>query len=394
MFKENAEEKKTSFIHALSKYFTYGLFMLALATGIYWKIYNPANILNSITSILIVACPCALLLSATFTNGNILRYLGRHQFYAKNSNAVERIADADTIVFDKTGTITYQQEAKLIYQGDLLNEYEQSCVRSITSQSNHPLSKAISNSLISTQPIKIKRFEEIKGKGVSGIIDGQIIKLGSAQFVGENHPEHTSNGSEVYVSFNGNIKGYFLIKNKYREGLPELIKDLRKKYALYIVSGDNENEKKNLQTIFGHQTPMLFDQKPEDKLSFIRTLQGEGKKVIMLGDGLNDAGALKQSNVGIAVTDDMNNFSPACDAILNGTSFSKLSDFLSYCKDDKKVIIGSFIISILYNIVGLYFAVQGDLSPVVAAILMPISSVSIVLFTSISTWVYSLKLKK
>jgi Cu+-exporting ATPase len=164
-------------------------------------------------------------------------------------------------------------------------------------------------------------------------------------------------------------------------------------HKVYIVSGDNESDKENLQKIFGRDTTMLFNQKPEDKLEFIRSLQSQNKKVIMLGDGLNDAGALKQSDVGIAITDDMNNFSPACDAILNGSNFNKLSEIIQYCKDDKKVIIGSFIISIIYNIVGLYFAVQGDLSPVIAAILMPISSISIVLFTSISAWVFSLKLK-
>ncbi|MFO0356194.1 MAG: heavy metal translocating P-type ATPase [Sphingobacteriaceae bacterium] len=393
VFKEDVEEKKTSFIHGLSKYFTYVLFSIAIITGIYWKINNPSNVLNSITAILIVACPCALLLSATFTNGNILRYLGRSKFYAKNANAVERIADADTIVFDKTGTITYQQEAKLIYQGDLLTETEQSYIKSLASQSNHPLSKAIVASLQTFKPLKITDYSELKGKGISGKINGVEIKLGSANYVGTLADKEQADGSLVYVSINEQIKGCFIIKNKYRSGLTSLIPRLQKMHKVYIVSGDNESDKENLQKIFGRDTTMLFNQKPEDKLEFIRSLQSQNKKVIMLGDGLNDAGALKQSDVGIAITDDMNNFSPACDAILNGSNFNKLSEIIQYCKDDKKVIIGSFIISIIYNIVGLYFAVQGDLSPVIAAILMPISSISIVLFTSISAWVFSLKLK-
>lgn len=393
VFKEDIEEKKTSFIHGLSKYFTYVLFSIAIITGIYWQINNPANVLNSITAILIVACPCALLLSATFTNGNILRYLGRYKFYAKNANAVERIADADTIVFDKTGTITYQQEAKLIYQGDLLTETEQAYVRSLASQSNHPLSKAIVSSLQTSKPNKISDYQEIKGKGIFGKINGVEVKLGSANYLGTANFNEQADGSLVYVSINGVIKGCFIIKNKYRSGLYDLIPKLKTTHSIYIVSGDNENDRENLEHIFGKSTTMLFDQKPEDKLQFIRSLQSQNKKVIMLGDGLNDAGALKQSDVGIAITDDMNNFSPACDAILNGSNFNKLREIIQYCKDDKKVIIGSFIISIIYNIVGLYFAVQGDLSPVIAAILMPISSISIVLFTSISAWAYSLKLK-
>ncbi len=395
VFKEEPEEKKTSFIHALSKYFTYVLFSIAAINGIYWYFENPQTILNSITSILIVACPCALLLSATFTNGNILRYLGRYKFYAKNANTVERMADADTIVFDKTGTITYQHEAKVHFKGSVLNEAEQIAIKSLVAQSNHPLSKAIANTLNHLPARKTETFSEEKGKGISGSMDGLVVKIGSANYLNIQEAESMENGSMVYVTINGKEKGCFLIKNKYREGLIQLVNRLKNKgYSIFILSGDNESEKESLQSIFGSDTEMHFHKKPEDKLGFIKNLQKAGKKVIMVGDGLNDAGALKQSDVGIAVTDDMNNFSPACDAILNGSQFVLLDKLIAYSKDDKKVIIGSFVLSILYNIVGLFFAVQGLLAPVIAAILMPISSISIVLFTSISAWAFSLKLNQ
>jgi Cu+-exporting ATPase len=110
---------------------------------------------------------------------------------------------------------------------------------------------------------------------------------------------------------------------------------------------------------------------------------------MMIGDGLNDAIALQQSDVGIAVSDDTNNFSPACDAILDGSSFTKLSDFLQVAKAGKNIILGTFILSLFYNLSGLFFAVQGILSPVIAAILMPASSISIVLIATVSTTLYA-----
>lgn len=393
VFKENQEEKKESFIHSVSRYFTLALFSVAAAAVIYWSVYDSSKVWNALTAVLIVACPCALLLSATFTNGSLIRLLGKLNLYVKNANVIERISEADTVVFDKTGTITRQQEAQIIYNGPDLTEAEQQLVRSLANQSNHPLSKSIVSFLPFSKTLSVKNFKEEKGKGVSGVVNGVEIKLGSAGFMNLGKAIHSDDGSNVYVMINGEINGCFVIKNVYREGLIEVADSLRQNYKLAIISGDNDNEKAKLEAIFGKETHMLFNQKPEDKLEFIKSLQQQGHKTIMIGDGLNDAGALKQSDVGIAITDNINNFSPACDAILSGEKFKWLNGLINYCKKEKQIIYGSFIISILYNIVGLFFAVQGTLEPVIAAILMPASSISIVLFTTGMSSFYYLKLK-
>ena len=379
---KNKGEKSVSFIHQVSKYFTYVLFTIGFVSAMYWQVNDPFKTWNALTSVLIVACPCALLLSATFTNGNMLRMLQKFGFYAKNADVIERIAEANTIVFDKTGTITKQKGEEISYNGSELSFEEKQIIRSLAAQSNHPLSKAIVSFIPFSKKWPVKSYHESKGLGSSGLINSLEVKLGSAQYIIGTRNELLSGGSKVYVSINSDVLGYFIIRNTYREGLEKIIYQLQSKFKLALISGDNDAERINLSKLFSSGSDLRFEQKPQDKLDYIKQLQHYGKRVIMMGDGLNDAGALMQSNVGIVITDDINNFSPASDAILDGKSFSKLNAILAYCKDQKTIIYGSFIISILYNIIGLYFAVQGTLQPVIAAILMPVSSISIVLFTT------------
>jgi Cu+-exporting ATPase len=185
----------------------------------------------------------------------------------------------------------------------------------------------------------------------------------------------------VHVSFNGQVLGRFQFKNHYRRSIGPLAEQLKANHKLSVISGDNHSERKNLQELLGRDTAILFHQKPEDKLHFIQELQRSGNKVMMIGDGLNDAGALKQSNVGIAVAEQTNNFTPASDAIIEAKQLPKLDRFISLCRANKNIVIASFVLSIVYNIIGLSFAVRGTLSPLIAAVLMPSSSLSIVLIT-------------
>jgi Cu+-exporting ATPase len=130
---------------------------------------------------------------------------------------------------------------------------------------------------------------------------------------------------------------------------------------------------------------MFFKQTPENKLKYIKALQNEGENVMMIGDGLNDAGALKQSDIGISISEDVSNFSPACDGILNSEEFQSLPNIIKFSKDSFKIIIFSFAASFVYNLLALGIAVEGLLQPIVAAILMPVSSISVVVFCVVST---------
>jgi Cu+-exporting ATPase len=149
-----------------------------------------------------------------------------------------------------------------------------------------------------------------------------------------------------------------------------------------LVSGDVSEGQEGISDFFEINEPVCFSQSPEDKLLFIQKLQKKGNKVLMLGDGLNDAGALKQSEVGIALTEDSTAFTPASDAILEASAFQQLPQMLKFCRNTLQTIYFSFGLSLAYNITGLYFAIQGNMSPLFAAVLMPISSITIIAFTT------------
>jgi Cu+-exporting ATPase len=386
IFTTNKNVEK-SFIHPWSRYFTAALFTIAFSAIIYWWIVNPANILPALTSVLIIACPCSLLLTTTFTFGNMLRLFGKAKLYLKNASVIESLEKIDTIIFDKTGTITHNHLAKVNYEGQTLSVDELQLIKAITHQSSHPLSKIISSSIAPSKQNQhqIESFIEYTGKGIEANVNNQYIRMGSAKFVSEGTLAEISKdtGTHVHVRINDQLVGKFGIHNHYRDGIKDAVQKLQKlHYQMFVLSGDNSTETQNLKSIFGENVEIKFQQNPQDKLDFVKKLQDAGKRVLMVGDGLNDAGALMQSNVGIAVSDNTTQFSPACDAIISGEKVQKLPEFLQFAKSGKKIVTAIFILSIIYNIIGLSFAVQATLSPMIAAILMPISSISIVLLAT------------
>jgi Cu+-exporting ATPase len=378
-FQPATTTQNNSFVHLLSRYFTYIVLTIALVSALFWQWNDPSRIWSAVTSIFIIACPCALFLSNTFTNGNILRILSRNKFYLRNAQTIEDVAGITHIVFDKTGTLTTTLEQDISYEGVSLTNSEKAWVAALAACSNHPLSKALVNFLGTQRDISIDGFKEFTGFGILGNSGKTLIKLGSWQFVTVDDTRQM--GTTIFVSIDNKVMGFFRFRNHYRDAISGLVKELKNDYKLSVLSGDNNTEQETLTRLFGNNSRLLFNQGPEDKLEFIKQLQQEGEKVMMVGDGLNDAGALKQSNIGIAITEYTNNFTPSSDAIMEAKQLPRLTLFIRLCKLNKKIVIVSFILSILYNIIGLFFAVQGTLSPLIAAILMPSSSLCILLLT-------------
>jgi len=381
-FTRKQDNRMQTFNERVSKYFTIVLLAIAIGSLLAWLPFDYRRGLAAFTAVLIVACPCALALSTPFTMSAALSIFDKNLFYLKNTRVVEQMAAIDTIVMDKTGTITTGDGNTIKMQAELTND-EKQLIYSTCINSTHPLSRMICRYLGEMPKLPVNEYAEIAGKGIVAKVNGHHVLIGSGQLAFGYFTE-TPDVTMAHVVIDGKYIGYFSVTHNYRAGMDE-IAGLDNDYHLFLLSGDNDHEKNNLLRFFPYPNHMRFNQTPQNKLDFIATLQQQDKKVMMIGDGLNDSGALKQSDLGIAVTDNVNNFSPGCDAILDGRSFKKLPAFLRFSKDAVKVIHISFIISLTYNIIGLSYAVSGRLSPLIAAVLMPISTITIISFTTLAT---------
>ncbi|CAM1368287.1 ATPase [Tenacibaculum soleae] len=391
VFKKDKNSSFKTLTDQISQHFTIIILLIAFIAASFWMYHDATKALNVFTAVLIIACPCAIALAAPFTLGNMLRILGKKKFYLKNATVIEQLAAIDSVIFDKTGTLTTSKENKIVYDGEELSSEEKSLLKSGLRGSNHPLSRMLYSSL-DEKMSTVTNFNEYTGKGIEVVLKNTILRVGSSSFVKNTDEQHNLDTS-VHVSINKQYKGKYVFKNAYRNGVKTLFSELNSDYKLAVVSGDNEGEKKYLEKILPQKTSFLFNQKPADKLVYVEKLQKKGENVMMIGDGLNDAGALAQSNVGVSLSENINVFSPACDAILDASKFNQIANYIKASKKAIQIIKYSFIVSLCYNLIGLYFATTGQLKPVIAAILMPLSSISIVVFTTIATNLLGNKIK-
>ncbi len=375
------DNEKNSFVHKLARNFTWVVLAIAATSAIYWSQNDVSKIWPAVTAVLIIACPCGLLLTATFTNGYLIRILGRNGLFLRNAHVIEPFGKLNHIVFDKTGTLTSSNTISAKYKGVELTSEEKNWITSLTTPTTHALSKPVRALLASDSTYPVKQFKEHPGLGVEGIVVGHKIVIGTLSFMNKTNIDPSVNGTALFVEIDGVEKGYFVLQQSLRVGVKEMLGDLKNTIPVSLLSGDEPYQEKYFKDILGEKVEIRFQQKPEDKLNYIKELQEKGMTVGMTGDGLNDAGALRQSDVGICIAEDTNNFTPAADAILEGKKLNNLQKLIRLCAKGKTIIKICFGFSVIYNVVGLFFAVQGLLSPLMAAILMPSSTLTIVLLT-------------
>jgi P-type Cu+ transporter len=382
-FQKPNESVYKKIIDRAARRFTWIVLVLAIGTGVFWYYYEPSQMWLVLTSVLMVACPCALALATPFTYGNMLRVFGRYGFYLKNADVIERMATINALVFDKTGTVTHGA-SNVIFKG-ILSPQEQGWIKLLVSTSTHPLSNLVAQHITQKSDAVVTELKEFPGKGIQAVVSGKNIRIGSAAFTG------TASGGEatarVFVAVDGLARGYYEIETSIRPAAKGLVTRLGSMVKA-LVSGDQSVEAARMRAVFSEPVQLLFNQSPHDKLNFVSNLQKQNYKVMMIGDGLNDSGALQQSDVGVAVADDTGVFTPASDGILAGHMLGRLDSFIRLAKKSTVILKTGFIISFCYNAIALSVAMSGFLTPLIAAILMPISSVSVVGFTSLAVnWV-------
>ena len=366
----------------LSTYFLIGVIIVASVSAVLWAFIDMNRIVGTIVSILIVACPCALALSRPFTFGNTMRKLGRNGLYLQNTEIIEDINVVTDIVFDKTGTLTKGSQEKVLFDGEDLSDENWISLLMLANSSTHVLSRTIvrwikRKELAINSSQTIENYHETLGQGIQGEVDGKLVRIGNAKSMGY------ESGDGTFVSINGEVKGKFLFESEVRDGLEEMLLKLSENYDVHVLSGDSEKDAEMMKSSFPQIEKCYFKQSPEDKFSYVSKLQSEGKIVMMIGDGLNDSGALAKSDVGVAISEDVFQFSPNSNGILEANHLRKLNQLLETSGFAKTVLWICLGFSILYNMIGLGFAISGNLTPLVAAVLMPISSISIVLISTV-----------
>ncbi|GEP85508.1 putative copper-transporting P-type ATPase [Staphylococcus piscifermentans] len=378
----------------ISGIFVPTVLMIALVVFIIWfGLVTPLNFQSSLEvfiAVIVIACPCALGLA---TPTSIMAGSGRAAELGvlfKSSEALEQTQNVDTIVFDKTGTLTegHPSVYKVIDNTD--NQQLGVLMKSLEQQSEHPLSQAVTEYYADTAALPVENYQTHAGNGISGEINGQSIKIGSISFIKPVLEEwddaleqdiqtiQHQGATVVLAAIDKQFAGMVTLRDEPKAAAKELIYRLRDEYEIIMLSGDTQTTAESIAKELGI-SHVIAGVKPDDKSNQIGQLQDEGKNVMMVGDGINDAPALAKSNIGVAMGTGSDIAIEAGDIMIVGGDIQKVDTALDMSKKTLKNIKENLFFAFCYNAIGIPVAAFGLLAPWIAGTAMAFSSVSVVL---------------
>lgn len=339
-------------------------------------------------AVIVIACPCALGLA---TPTSIMVGSGRAAesgILFKTAEALEQAQHVDTIVFDKTGTIT-NGEPKVVH---VYHETEEptigAYVKSLEMQSEHPLSKALVDYYSDEAVHTVSQYETHAGSGISGVIDDNRVRIGSIRFVTNNdltqeqqdriHSLAEQGATVVGMTINETLIAIIGVRDEPKAEAKAVIETLNKNYDLVMLSGDSEQTAQAIGRELGF-TRVIAEVKPDEKSKVVTELQNEGKRVMMVGDGINDAPALMKSDIGVAMGSGSDIALESADIALVRNHLDGIAEALQLSRLTIKNIKQNLFFAFCYNLIGIPIATAGFLAPWVAGTAMAFSSVSVVL---------------
>ena len=329
-------------------------------------------------SVLIITCPCALGLAVPAVQVVASGKLYGNGILVKDGAALERLAEIDTVVFDKTGTIT-SGEPQLAAMDAMPSEHL-SVAAGIARASTHPLSKALYRHAADrgVEIAAVQDIREVPGYGMSGVWQGQTVRLGSRAWC-EADDDGTGTGPELCLRIAGAGARVFRFEDQIRPGAAEAIEALHKHgLKTFLLSGDRQASVNNVALQTGIQQA-LAEHKPADKAGFIQALQESGRKVLMVGDGINDAPALGAAHASMAPSSAADVSGNSAGVLFLGNSLEAVSQAYTTAKTARRLVHQNFAFAAAYNAVAVPVAIAGLASPLVAAIAMSSSSIVVTL---------------
>ena len=345
--------------------------------------------MRSATAVLIVACPCAASLSLPFVYGRLASIAGQHGLALRSASVVERFAEVDSSAFDKTGTLTLPDAVEVVELIGPTRE-DAAALRALVAGSLHPVSRALARHLgVGTaegRSVSVSDRQDLTGLGLRACVDGHAFRLGHPDWVGGEPVA----GATVAATRDGTPVAAYRLRSPLRGGVAELLAFAKCLGPTELISGDGDTDGARWRERFGPDR-VHFRQSPTDKLHHLARARSAGRRVLYVGDGLNDAGALRAAHVGLALSSEAGGFNPACDGVLEAGAIDRLAGLWRLLAGGRALVYGALALAICYNVIGVAFAVAGRLEPVVAAILMPLSSLSVVAYAWGASWLWSLR---